>query len=283
MMKNLKNRLGFSMIEVIFVIIILGIVSSIGAEIIAKVYENYIVQRGQHRASLKTQLALKQIENRLKYVIPDTLIRRESKSSSWEIADSLLDTEKSYTVLQWVGSDNESFQAISTDANRKPGWSAFCDLNASDETHISTPGSNLGLADTIINNLSGGTASITNASIFFPNDTESHAIHSASDELITLENNASRIVERYKLAWTSYALAVEEVDSEKNLYLYYNFAPVVGIDIPNDTPRQLLLKNITTFKFKSRGDTIRIKICVKEKISDVNSSDIRSCKEKAVF
>ncbi len=46
-------RSAFSMLELIFVIVILGIVSSIGAELIAKVYENYIVQRALHRSSLK--------------------------------------------------------------------------------------------------------------------------------------------------------------------------------------------------------------------------------------
>jgi len=57
-------RRGFSMLELIFVIVILGIVSSIGAEIIANVYESYIVQRAQHRASIKTELAAIQIANR---------------------------------------------------------------------------------------------------------------------------------------------------------------------------------------------------------------------------
>jgi len=277
-MKNLKTRLGFSLIEVIFVIVILGIVSSVGAEIIAKVYENYIVQRAQHRASIKTQLALNQMVNRLKHAIPDTLVRRKSRNSSIESVETQMSSDsEDYTVLQWVGSNNESFQAISTDTNRKPGWSAFCDLNASDETHISTPASNLDLANTIIKNLSGNTADVEDAAIFFPNDDTSHAISSASGEMITLEDNASRIVERYKLAWTSYALVVEDGE----LRLYYNFDPVVGIDIADDVPHQLLLKNVTTFKFEGRGSTIRIKLCAKENISD--TAHISSCKEKAVF
>ncbi len=277
-MKNLKTKLGFSMIEVVFVIVVLGIISSVGAEIIAKVYENYIVQRAQHRASIKTQLALNQMVNRLKHAIPDTLVRRKSRNSSTESVETQMSSDsEDYTVLQWVGSNNESFQAISTDSNRKPGWSAFCDLNASDETHISTPASNLGLANIIIKNLSANTVDIEDAAIFFPNDDTSHTIDSASGEMITLEDNASRIVERYKLAWTSYALVVEEGE----LRLYYNFDPVVGVDIPDDVPHQLLLKNVTTFKFEGRGSTIRIKLCAKEKISD--TAHISSCKEKAVF
>ncbi|MCW8821398.1 MAG: prepilin-type N-terminal cleavage/methylation domain-containing protein, partial [Sulfurovum sp.] len=62
-------RTAFSMLELIFVIIILGIVSSIGAEIIAQVYESYIVQRATHRSSIKTELAATQIANRLTYAV----------------------------------------------------------------------------------------------------------------------------------------------------------------------------------------------------------------------
>ncbi|MCB4762456.1 MAG: type II secretion system protein, partial [Sulfurovum sp.] len=43
------------MLEVVFVTVILGIVASIGAEIIANVYESYIVQRAQYRAAIKTE------------------------------------------------------------------------------------------------------------------------------------------------------------------------------------------------------------------------------------
>lgn len=60
-----KMRVAFSMIELVFVIVILGIISSIGAEVIAQVYESYIVQRAQYRASAKTQIALNQIDHLL--------------------------------------------------------------------------------------------------------------------------------------------------------------------------------------------------------------------------
>ena len=66
------------MLELIFVIVILGIVSSIGAEIIAKIYGQYIIQRAQHRASIKTELAATQIANRLRYAIPGTVYRIKS-------------------------------------------------------------------------------------------------------------------------------------------------------------------------------------------------------------
>lgn len=70
------------MLELIFVIIILGIVSSIGSQIIVQVYESYIVQRAQYRATMKTELALTQIANRLRYAIPGTVISRLNKTGT---------------------------------------------------------------------------------------------------------------------------------------------------------------------------------------------------------
>lgn len=279
MMKYKANRRAFSMVELIFVIAVLGIVASIGAEIIARVYENYLVQRAGHRASIKTQLAMNQIANRLRYAIPGTVIRRIGKNNSnYEFLTqsmTLDPTGDTYNVLQWVGYDGDSFEAIATAANRKPGWSGFIDLAASTKASLSTPGSNLDLADTIIGNLSNGTKGIADAAIFFPNDNLVEHNISGTGEIITLDNNVTNISERYKLAWTSYALVVENGD----LFLYYNFAPTVASN--TGTTKQLLLKNVENFKFQGSEGMLRFKICVKENIGD--SDGIPSCKEKVVL
>ncbi|WP_373033500.1 type II secretion system protein [Sulfurovum sp.] len=282
-MKNIKNRLAFSMLELIFVIVILGIVASIGSEVIAKVYESYIVQRAQHRASVKTQLALNQIATRLRYAIPDTVIRKLTKTGASELLSdymSLDTTGEGYTVLQWVAYDGDSFEAITSNANtgagRRPGWSGFCDLNSSTSTSISTPASNFTLTNAIQSNL-GGSGTFA---IYFPNNSTAY-YGTGSGQTITLGTAATRISERYKLAWTSYALVVEDDDGDGkfDLNLYYNFSPTVGTNTVGSS--SLLLKNVTNFKFTGRGQTTRIKLCVEENIGDGGS--IPSCKEKAVF
>lgn len=281
------NRSAFSLLEVVFVIVILGIVASLGSEMIAKVYENYILQRAQHRASVKTELVATQIANRLRYAIPGTIVRRRSSDWTTETLNQNMSLDgDQYNVLQWVAYDGDSFEAISTDTDRKPGWSGFCDINISNSTVISSPGSNVALAHTIIQNLSknaSGTATkaLSNAALYFPYDSIEHnlsATTSLTGENITLDSNASRIVEHYKLAWSSYALVVENGD----LYLYYNFTPSPAATIAtNSTRSSLLLKHVTNFKFQGAGRTTRFKICKEERISeDVN---ISSCKEKAVF
>ncbi len=133
------------------------------------------------------------------------------------------------------------------------------------------------MANTIIGNLSyTSPKTIADAAIYFPYDNIEHNISSASGETIILEQNATHIVEHYKLAWTSYALVVENGD----LYLYYNFTPSPAVLYTAGTPT-LLLKNVNTFKFKASGRTVRFKICKDEKISD--DFNVTACKEKAVF
>ncbi len=269
-------RRALSMIELIFVIVILGIVSSIGAEIIAQTYESYIVQRAQYRATSKTELALSQIANRLRYAIPGTVGFRATTGGSFKnITEPNTGSDK---VLQWVAYDGDSFEAISTAADRKPGWSGFCDLRAGTTTAstLSTPGSNLGLASEIITSLGG---SIGSAAIYFSDGT-SYGVSTGSGESITLDSAVpagSRIFERYKLAWSSYALSVESGD----LFLYYNFTPTVGIALGAN--KRLLLKGVTNFRFKGSEGSLRIKICKEEQIGMSATDTIHACKEKVVF
>ncbi len=281
-MKKIYTHNGFTMLELIMVIIILGIVSSIGASVIAQTYESYIVQRAQYRANLKTELALNQIANRLRYAIPGTVgFRASTAATFYYITDSANNTGAD-KVLQWVGYDGDSFEAISNSAigvattavSRRPGWSSFCDVDASTNTVIRTPGSNLGLAATIIANLGGN---IENANILFPNGTAFGIKNTSAGENIVLDApipSGARIYERYKLAWSSYALSVEGGD----LYLYYNFTPDVGVPLAG--LKRLLLKNVTNFRFKGSEGSLRIKICKEEQIG---TGTIHACKEKVVF
>jgi len=269
-------RPAFTMIELIMVIIILGIVSSIAAEIIAKVYEGYIIQRAQHRASSKTALAALQIANRLAYAIPGTVVRKSTLNDATptDINEPGVTTD---TILQWVGADADSFKAITSAANRLPGWSGFCDVNVSTITSISTPGSNLSLVNTIKGNLGLTFAPY----IYFPAESGlmSYQATITDNTHITLTSpfaGANKIVEHYKLATSSYAL---EAQANGDLVLHYNFAPQRDIAIGGSS--QILLRNVSTFEFRGDGRTIRFKICAKEDIGE--DFNVTICKEKAVF
>jgi prepilin-type N-terminal cleavage/methylation domain-containing protein len=155
-------RKAFTMIELIFVIIILGIISSIGSEIIANIYQNYILQRATYRASLKTELAAQQIANYLTYRIPGTTIARNpaNVADNVYVTDPTVDTDNTHILLEWIGTDNDGFSA-----SLLPAWNGFCDVNSSDQSKIITPGSNLALEDAILSNLSNGEVNLAGGSV----------------------------------------------------------------------------------------------------------------------
>ncbi len=274
-MKRFNNKRAYSLLELIFVIVILGIIASMGSQMIVGIYGQYIVQRGQHRASLKTELAALQIANRLSMAIPGTIFRRNATTGGTieSVNDAMSLAGDSYIALQWVGADVDSFNATAT-----PGWSGFCDVDASSGTVISTPGSDLDKANDIMLNLAAGTLPPNSPSLYFPYDAASYPTASLAGgtDAITLNTAATHIVEHYKLAWSSYALVV---DNNNDLYLHYNFDPTPEVAI--GAKRSLIMKDITTFKFKGAGRTIRFKICKEEQIGE--DFNITACKEKAVF
>ena len=297
------------MIEVIFVIVVLGIISSIGSTIIAQLYENYIVQRAMHRVSIKTELAVNQIVNRLAYRINSTVIARNPAAASYlKLVDVALGaTNTNNNILEWIGYDNDSF---STQA--RPGWSGYCDTSATLASNINTPGSNLNNTTTIIQNLSGGTPQLAllfglngtfngvglqqEADCYGYNGTNS-CIHqvtiSNGTNLTTNKGSASNtnIATHYKLAWTAYAIVpVTPSDGTTlsntnfDLELRYNYQPWAGTQYNGNTVKKsILLRKVTAFKFAELGGTIRIKLCATEQIGDTSTTNVSVCKEKVVI
>ncbi|HFD14500.1 MAG TPA: prepilin-type N-terminal cleavage/methylation domain-containing protein, partial [Epsilonproteobacteria bacterium] len=153
------EKSGFTILELIFVIIILGIISSIGSTIIVNIYESYVLQRATHRVNLKTELAVQQIANYLSYRIQGTTLARDPNAlnDSINITDATSDTDRKHTVLEWLGSDNDSFSA-----RRVPGWNGFCDIAGSNQNILKTPGSSLPTARNIIRNLSNNAVNLYN-------------------------------------------------------------------------------------------------------------------------
>lgn len=320
-MKNTKNKKGFSLLELIFVIVILGIVSSVGSTLIAKLYENYLTQRAMHRVTLKTELAINQIANRLTHRIAKSVITRRSNGTYTELANMLFNsTNTDRAVLEWIGYDNDSFSA-----QRVPGWSGYCDTTATIAPNVSTPGSNLGFTTTVATNLAGGAMpplaalfSLTqDGNNFNPNancygyDGNTSCIHQVAiaNNTTLLTNRLSgaantHITRQYKLAWSAYAIVAVNRDALYNdtrggailadnqgtpdsfdLELRYNYQPWAGTQFNDaNTNRSTLIRNVTSFKYSELGGTLRLKLCATERIGDINTTtNVSVCKEKVVM
>ena len=304
-----KVKHAFTMLEVIFVIVILGIVSSIGSSLIVQIYESYITQSALQNASSKTDLAAKQIAARLATRISFSTIGKRLDGKYLKVDN--VPPGEDYRILEWIGYDYDSFSATA-----KPGWSGFCDKDntATTKTTYITPGSNLQtITEPILANLGAtATAALNDAAIIFDSmdyggqnynpatmgfGTDDYlgsapiivtdltlakvdASTTTDTSIRVLDDNAKNVYTKYKLVWSAYALVPSpNADGTFDLNLHYNYQPWLGETLNNATIKTLV-ENVTVFKFKAVANTIRFKICVQENIGD---STVNVCKEKAVI
>ena len=299
------------MVELVFVIVVLGIVASIGASIIAKTYETYIVQKATYNASMKTELAALQIAQRLSYSIPWSIVVKQDDNITYKRLSKLEagDAGEDYITLEWIGIDNDSFSAKSD----KPGWSGYCDILNSDKSQCPTQGSDLSFANGVINNLSykkvsfGGTSkpavffkinSFDNNTSYAPecvglvntNVTCTTPLNYNDSTTLFFNDGKKRYrAEHYALSWSAYAIVPGaekdinddgKLDDVRDLTLYYNYQPWIGGAKFSTGTKSLLINNVSVFKMNAFANTVRFKLCIKQFIGD--DLPITICKEKAV-
>lgn len=302
-------RQAFTMLELIFVIIILGIVASIGSSVIVQVYESYIMQKVVHNASIKTELAINQLANRLSNRIDMSMLARNPGTTGYTTPTDVYPIQNvplaniNNMSLEWIGYDNDSFSATNP-----PVWSGFVDLNASNFNTVITPGSTLTNLQTIRNNVAGGTAG-TPAILFIGEDSYKNGVQynplclysangcispmgtPAANNAIPLTTAGNRVsgqmyyTEMYQLVSSAYAVITTPATAINgipvwDLHFKYNYQPWNGQNHTNGNDN-ILLRNVSVFRFKQEENSLRIKLCVIEQLSQ--TTQISICKEKAVI
>jgi prepilin-type N-terminal cleavage/methylation domain-containing protein len=310
---------AFTLIELIFVIIILGIVGMIGSDIIAKMYQGYLKSQITNRLQAKTELLLDVISQRLKYRIKESVIGRNSHNNNYmKLSD---DNIASITpdMIEWIGYDRDSLIGESNGTYSVPGWSGFVDVNSSQTTttgaspKLLMPGSKLSIANRVISTLSNNNNIMNNThkrSILYSKceddsnmsrfgwDIPATLPSSAFDNNATIKvyitntdttsirlaaNKGSRdICEQYLLAWTAYAIVPEGNNTKDfNLTLRYNYQPWNGENYADDGTSVLLAEHVSTFRAMQVGDSIRIKVCIQD--GNITGTPYGFCKEKAIY
>ena len=308
-MTSHTQKNAFTMIELIMVIVVLGIVASIGASMIAQTYQSYIMQKAIHNASFKTELVVNTVANRLAYRIDTSVVaRRPGQVANVIAADiySLINIPPAqntiFTILEWVNYENDGFTATGT-----PGWSGFADLNNSTFATLSSPGSNFAVENTIraelgfagnpaimfmggsgiyrtdTNNSYDATCIYQSAGCMFP-------VALAGTTLTFSGGDRSagnmQYSEFYQLAATAYAVVPSNPHTINginvwDLYLHSNYQPWDGENYTGATRQSLLARDVSVFRFKQEPNSVRIKICSVQQIGD--AKHIAICKEKAVI
>ena len=114
---------GFTLIELVFVIVVLGIISMFGADLYTKIYKSYVHVRAVNQLEARTQNAMMLITNRLEDRIKSSTIGREFSSNQF-VPISALDDPK-YDILEWIGQSVETRNIN----KRTPGWSGFMSMS----------------------------------------------------------------------------------------------------------------------------------------------------------
>lgn len=299
---------GFSLIEIIMVIVILGVVSVIGTNIISDMYAKFIRSHSVNDLQQKTELALDQIVKRLQYRIKDSVIAKKAANDFLPLSD---DVNASYDILEWMGYDYEGFVGeVNSSGVAQPGWSGFVDLDHTDtnKTQIKTSGSKLEIADDFMNALSNNTVDLSSAgtqrpALIFKCQKDSNLSmfgwqpgvdhnntlivqRNGSDILEFIESPYDQmpkdICEQYYLSWSAYALVPEGDADDFNLTLYYNYQPWYNESFDDvSTNRQVLAEHVSTFRFIQIGETVRIKLCIQD--DNRTGQNFAFCREKAIF
>ncbi len=296
-------RRGFSFLELIFVIVVIGILAKFGTNLLMTTYNAYTQSTITNRLQVDAELALKQVANRLQYRIKDSVIGR-LPAGGFTALSSVGGGE---TILEWIGYDVDGWLGLDNDAGfNSPTWSGFIDVNTpaavAATTYLESPGSDTNDSDTVIQALraNGSATSFNNSAIFFTgansdvqtdygwagallNQTgAAHPVQTGGTvtQLTAAVTNFAGIdvYENYKLAWTAYAVVIQGND----LALYYDYQPWEGETYANDGTRVLLLQNVDTFKFQAVGETIKVQICVNEQ-NTLGGGLYAICKETAIF
>ena len=112
----MTKRSAFTMIELIFVIVVMGILAKFGVELLKRTTEGYV--RSMHYNDLQTKSAnaIQTLANRLSY----------------RIKDSIRSTTIGATTVTWVGMDIDGWLA-----NR---WSGIIDVDSSSLSSLVSPG-----------------------------------------------------------------------------------------------------------------------------------------------
>ena len=280
-------RKGFTLIEMVFVIVIFGILSKFGAELLLKIYENYIYSNTYNRLQNQSELAVKQIANRLQYRIKDSTIARDAIGGAIEPIGNNNGNEN---VIEWMSVDLSGWRG---NVATSPEWSGLIDLRASNNLALFSPGTTLNGNNQGIFfigsdvNLSGSAFGWDGTDLRDLNASQANIkVVDIAGTAITLSNGAggvknfigSDVYEYYQLTNSAYAVSLEN----EKLILYSDYKPWLG-ETAVDGKKSVLVEHVKSFKFTSMGDILVIQVCLHDEDISYDGGGYAVCKEKVVF
>lgn len=294
------KRLAFTMLELVFVIVILGIIGKFGVEFLAKAYQSFIYTKINNELQSKSASVIEFIASRLQHRIKDSLIARKNDNTFDALSSVDPTTSQDYRILEWVSADIDGFRG-----NSKPFWSAIADLEAGVAGRIDSPETNTTALNALITILSNANSTLDDAALYFigsSSDVETgygwdgnittinaqngsmHPISFIPGDITSFypdHNNFTDVYEYYKLAWTANAIVLS---NDGNLTFHTDYQPWEGEDYNASAQQNLLMQNVDTFQFMAIGSIVKVQVCVNSPIVDGEATGGYSiCKEKTIY
>ncbi|OHE02951.1 MAG: protein containing prepilin-type N- cleavage/methylation domain protein [Sulfurimonas sp. RIFCSPLOWO2_12_36_12] len=295
------RKSAFTLLELIFVIVVIGILSKFGIELLAQAYKSFIFSSINNSLQANSAMAVETIASRLQYRIKDSVIARRLNGTFVGLAGN---TDPNIPILEWVGTDIDGFRG---NAGTAPLWSGIIDLDLSGSAALVSPATDTGALNTLIGTLSNTGSGINDAALYFVgsdsdinnygwsgvaltdhNTSVMHPINSGAnvDEFVSgiggVNFSGADIYEYYQLAWTAYAVGITDYNASTNtgtLTLWYDYQPWNGQNYATHGKPVKLMDGVSTFQFKAVGSIVKIQVCVNSDVVE----DYSLCKEKTIF
>ncbi len=291
-------RRGFSMIELIMTIVIMGILAGGTYISLSKLYTKKAKVKAISELSFDSSRISTQIASLLAYRVPSTVIGYDMSDGSFE---SIYALSQQYGVLEWISRDFENF--------REKNYSGFIDFDASDKNslRLNSPDTDI---DTILaqdrNTSLLFAGSFDEGEVAYEDFTELFGWHehnasqiflinpASSDENITLTKKPETIYESYYLTNTAFAIAraadVNEsckaslTTNDNTLLLYYNYKPWIGETFCADADVTILSNEVSAFEVNFIDGNLQFKLTLEREIKKPGKNlVVKISKEKVVF
>lgn len=312
-MDNSSKRHAFTMIEVLFVIVIIGIVGGLAIETIRQYYDGIYRTQIYSKRVAEADHILEQLSKYFENAIDLSIANMDQDAADGALAgvcngDPVQEAEgvaHDYTVI-FVGVDIDSLRTVGT-----PGWSEIASnpLSTFDGNSITMNDADLSKANTIITALYP-TSNLQNSAIYNYQDlsdtcTDFYTANGKAYYTITGAlagntlpvahtgnvdtSNQATVVQKKYLLRTGYAFRVL---NDGNFTMFSNFRPWLGEAYT--TGRQSVLgEHVASFyadfnntnSFDERGSIWRLKICMQGLGTDLAENDTAVsaiCRERKV-
>jgi len=318
---KIKKRTAFTMIELVFVIIVMGIIGKFGVEFLAQAYRSFISTSVNHTLQSNSSAAVEFVATRLQHRIKASTVARETNATISPQFSLLSDYyNKTAPIIEWIGADIDGIRD-----GTLPLWSGVIDLNStiSNATQLFSPATDTSTINTLIQSLSHAAAIQNDMAIYFVNpdavpdvnrwgwdanvtrfDLQSNVnIHPVisnagnvgdflpvtSDPAVGNSFSGVTAYEYYQLAWTAYAVGINDWNAGTGtgtLTLWYDYQPWKGERYTSATTKSAtIMENVSSFRFIASESVVKIQVCVKSFIvnGDADDGGYSICKEKTVF